>query len=498
MAQGDCILELRGVTKDFPGVRALDGVGVVFGRGAVHALVGENGAGKSTLMKILAGLYREYGGSVLLRGRPMVHGGVREALEAGISMIHQELMYVPEMTVAENVLLGREPASRFLRRVDEREARQRTVAILEQVGLELDPGRVMRELSVAERQMVEIAKAVSYDAEIIIMDEPTSALSEREVRRLFDIIGDLKGRGVTIIYISHKLDEVFEIADTITVLRDGRVVGTHAVGEVDADRLIALMVGRELVEVFPERAGEAGEALLAVRNLTREGVLEDVSFRVHRGEILGLAGLMGAGRTELIRCLFGLDKYDRGQIVVGGRQVAINSPAEALRLGLGLVSEDRQITGLVPCLSLGINVTLSHLDQCSRGPVIARDQERVLVDRAVSELRIKAGGGEQRVSDLSGGNQQKVVLAKALLGAPDILLLDEPTRGIDVGTKAEIYELMRRLADAGKAIIMASSELEEVMGMSDRVLVLSGGRVAGELRGEETSAEAIMRYAMTN
>jgi len=276
------------------------------------------------------------------------------------------------------------------------------------------------------------------------------------------------------------------------------VVGTHAVGEVDADRLIALMVGRELVEVFPERAGEAGEALLAVRNLTREGVLEDVSFRVHRGEILGLAGLMGAGRTELIRCLFGLDKYDRGQIVVGGRQVAINSPAEALRLGLGLVSEDRQITGLVPCLSLGINVTLSHLDQCSRGPVIARDQERVLVDRAVSELRIKAGGGEQRVSDLSGGNQQKVVLAKALLGAPDILLLDEPTRGIDVGTKAEIYELMRRLADAGKAIIMASSELEEVMGMSDRVLVLSGGRVAGELRGEETSAEAIMRYAMTN
>ncbi|MHC4517880.1 MAG: sugar ABC transporter ATP-binding protein [Planctomycetota bacterium] len=471
---------------------------ITFKRGTVHALVGENGAGKSTLMKILAGLYPKYGGSVLLHGHPMIHGGVRQALDAGISMIHQELMYVPHMTVADNVLLGKEPASRVLRRVDTRQAHRQTAGLLQQVGLDLDPDCLMKDLSVAERQMVEIAKAISYDAEIIIMDEPSSALSQREVQRLFTIIADLKRTGVTVIYISHKLDEVFQIAEEVTVLRDGQVIGTHAVGEVDADGLIALMVGRKLAEVFPARRGSPGDEILSVRNLTREGVLQDVCFSVCQGEILGLAGLMGAGRTEVIRCLFGLDRYDRGQIFIEGREVAINSPADALRLGLGLVSEDRQITGLVPCLSLGVNVTLPHLNRCSRGPVIVREKERQLVDRVVGDLRIKSAGSEQSVSHLSGGNQQKVVLAKALLGEPDILILDEPTRGIDVGTKAEIYALMRRLADEGKAIVMASSELPEVMGMSDRIVVLSRGRVTGRLRRDEACPEAIMRYAMVN
>ena len=496
MEPRDCILELREVSKDFPGVRALDQVNIQFERATVHAVVGENGAGKSTLMKILMGLYREYTGDVILCGRPLAHRGVRQALDAGISMIHQELMYVPHMSVAENLLLGQEPASRFLRRVDRRATHRQTKQLLQQVGMDLDPNRRMNNLSVAERQMVEIAKAVSYDARIIIMDEPTSALSQREVQRLLALIAELRSRGVTVIYISHKLEEVFEIADTITVLRDGRVIATHAKNEIDANRLIALMVGRELADVFPKRTYEPGADMLTVRNLTRQGVFRNVSFSVRQGEILGLAGLMGAGRTEVIRCLFGLDTYDEGQILVEGQEISIRSPAQALKLGLGLVSEDRQITGLVPCLSLGANITLSHMNRCSWGPVIARRKEQALVKRMAAALAVKSSSSAQRVGNLSGGNQQKVVLAKALLGEPEILILDEPTRGIDIGTKAEIYKLICRLADEGKAIIMVSSELPEILGLSDRVVVLSNGTVAGQLPREQASAEAIMHYAM--
>ncbi len=498
MEHENCVLELRNVSKSFPGVRALDRVNIRFRRATVHALVGENGAGKSTLMKILMGFHTEYDGEILLRGRWLAHTGVRQALDAGISMIHQELMYVPHMTVAENILLGREPASRFLGRIDRREARRKTRELLGHVGLELDPDRLMKDLSVAERQLVEIAKAISYDAKIVIMDEPTSSLSQHEVERLFAIITRLKDRGTTVIYISHRLEEVFRIADEVTVLRDGRVIATSRASEIDSDSLIAMMVGRELAEVFPKRTCRPGPVILSVRNLGRKGAFRDVSFDLRRGEILGLAGLMGAGRTEIIRCLFGLDRYDQGQILIDGKEVSIRSPADALRLGLGLVSEDRQITGLVPCLSLAANITLSNLNRCSWGPVVVRKREQALVERMVRDLRIKSPNSDEAVANLSGGNQQKAVLAKALLGEPDILILDEPTRGIDIGAKAEIYRLMCHLADGGKAILMASSEMPEVLGLSDRVAVLNSGAVTGQLDREQTSAETILRYAMAH
>jgi len=496
MEDREYILELREISKTFPGVRALDGVSIPFRRGTVHALIGENGAGKSTLMKILVGLYPEYNGTIILRGRPLACKGVRQTLDAGIAMIHQELMYVPHMTVAENILLGKEPASRFLKRVAAGEAHRQTRQLLQEVGLDLEPGRLMKDLSVAERQMVELAKAISYDAEIILMDEPSSALSEREVSRLFAIIARLKATGVTIIYVSHKLDEIFRIADEVTVLRDGQVVATRPIDRLDPGELVALMVGRELADVFPESTRDVGPEILVVQNLGKNGVFRDVSFSVRRGEILGLAGLMGAGRTELVRCIFGLDRYDHGRIFINGKEAIISSPADALKLGLGLVSEDRQITGLVPCLSLGANITLSNMGQCSWGPVIVGRKERKLVAQMMRDLRIRSSSTEQRADTLSGGNQQKVVLAKALLGRPEVLLLDEPTRGIDVGTKAELYAIMRRLADEGKAIIMVSSELPEILGMSDRIIVLSHGAMTGHLHREDAHPEAIMRYAM--
>ncbi len=496
MEPQNCILELRDVSKNFPGVRALDRVSVQFARGTVHALVGENGAGKSTLMKILMGLYPQYDGTVLLEGHPLAHAGVRQALDAGLAMIHQELMYVPHMTVTENLLLGREPASRFLGRIDRKEACRRTRQILGQVGLDLDPNRPMRDLSVAERQLVEVAKAVSQDAKIVIMDEPSSSLSEQEVKRLFTLIARLKETGVTILYISHRLEEVLRIADWVTVLRDGQVVATSPADEVNADRLIAMMVGRELKDVFPGGTSRPGSVVLSVQNLGRRGAFRDVSFELRRGEILGLAGLVGAGRSEVIRCLFGLDRYDHGQVLINGQEVTIDHPADALRFGLGLVSEDRQVTGLVPCLSLGVNITLSNLDKCSWATIIARRQEHTLVERMIRNLRIKTSDSRGRIAHLSGGNQQKAVLARALLGEPDILLLDEPTRGIDVGAKAEIYRLMRQLADEGKAILMASSELPEILGMCDRIIVLHDGAVTAQLDREQASAETIMRYAM--
>ena len=498
MEHENCVLELRDVSKSFPGVKALDRVSIRLRPAMVHALVGENGAGKSTLMKILMGLYTDYDGEILLQGQRMTHAGVRQALEAGISMIHQEQMYVPHMTVAENLLLGREPASRFLKRIDRREARRQTRRLLNQVGLDLDPNRLMKDLSVAERQMVEIAKAVSYHAKIVIMDEPTSSLSQHEVERLFGIIARLKDSGVTIIYVSHRLEEVLQIADEVTVLRDGRVIATSHASEIDSDSLIAMMVGRELAEVFPKRTCRPGPVILSVRNLGRKGAFHDVSFDLRKGEILGLAGLMGAGRTEIIRCLFGLDRYNQGQILIHGKEGSIRSPADALRLGLGLVSEDRQITGLVPCLSLAANITLSNLNRCAWGPIIAPRREEELVERMVRDLRIKSPNSDEAVANLSGGNQQKAVLAKALLGEPDILILDEPTRGIDIGAKAEIYRLMCHLADGGKAILMASSELPEVVGMSDRVVVFNSGAVTGQLDREQTSAETILRYAMAH
>lgn len=490
------MLELRGISKRFPGVMALDGVSLEVAAGTVHAIVGENGAGKSTLMKILMGLYPQYQGEIRLQGRKMDHQSVKQALNGGISMIHQELTYVPHMTVAENIFLGKEPCYKLLKWIKGRDLHARTEALLHQAGMDLDPGRRMRDLSVAERQMVEIAKAISYDSRVIIMDEPTSAISEREAQRLFSMVADIKSSGSTVLYITHKLDEVFRLADEVTVLRDGHLVETCKVEETDTEQLVAMMVGRQLKDIFPKRTQDPGPEILAVKNLGRKGVFQDISFSLRRGEVLGIAGLMAAGRTEVVRCLFGLDPYDQGRIFIRNREVTIKSPADAIRLGLGFVSEDRAITGLIPCLSVRKNITLSNLNRCAWGPVIVPNRERQLADQTIADLSIKTTNGDQRVSTLSGGNQQKVVLGKALLGQPDILILDEPTRGIDVGAKSEIYKLIRALADAGKAIIMVSSDLGEILGMSDRIIVLHKGTISGRLRQEEASQEKIMKYAL--
>ena len=490
------MLEFRNISKTFPGVKALDKICLKVKPGIVHALVGENGAGKSTLMKILMGLYPAYDGEIRLQGRKIDHQSVKQALDAGISMIHQELTYVPYMTVAENIFLGKEPSYSAIKWIKGRELRERTESLLRRAGIDLNPKRRMRDLSVAERQMVEIAKAISYDSKIIIMDEPTSAISEREVQRLFSIVADIKSAGSTVLYITHKLDEVFRLADEVTVLRDGRLVNTCKIEETDTDQLVAMMVGRQLKDIFPKRTQDPGSEILAVKNLGRKGVFQDVSFTLRRGEVLGIAGLMASGRTEVVRCLFGLDPYDQGQILIKGQAVRLKSPADAIRLGMGFVSEDRGITGLISCLSIRKNITLSTLKRCSIGPVIVQRKERQLADRSIADLSIKTTSAEQRVNTLSGGNQQKVVLGKALLSQPDILILDEPTRGIDVGAKSEIYRLIRALADEGKAIIMVSSELEEILGMSDRILVLHRGNITGELPREEASQEKIMKYAL--
>ncbi len=492
------MLDLKNISKTFPGVKALDRVCLKIKSGTVHAIVGENGAGKSTLMKILMGLYPKYEGEIRLQGRKIDHQSVRQALTAGISMIHQELTYVPHMTVAENIFLGKEPTTKALKWIKSSELYARTETLLRKAGMDLNPRRRMRDLRVAERQMVEIAKAISYDSRVIIMDEPTSAISEREVQRLFSIIADIKSTGSTVLYITHKLDEVFQLADEVTVLRDGRLINTCKINETDTDQLVAMMVGRQLKDIFPKRTKDPGPEILAVKNLGRKGVFQDISFTLRRGEVLGIAGLMAAGRTEVVRCLFGLDGYDQGHIFVENREVSVKRPADAIKLGMGFVSEDRKITGLIPCLSIRKNITLSNLNRCTLGPVIVPSRERQLADRSIADLSIKTTNAEQRVDTLSGGNQQKVVLGKALLSQPDILILDEPTRGIDIGAKSEIYKLIRALADEGKAIIMVSSELEEILGMSDRIIVLHQGKITGQLRQEEASQEKIMKYALAH
>ena len=466
--------------------------------GRVHALAGENGAGKSTLMKILMGLITEFDGHIVFKKQTLRHQGVKEALDRGLAMIHQELTYVPHLSIAENIFLGKEPTRLGRAWIDSRAMMKQARDLLQRVDLDLDPNQLMKDLGVAQQQMVEIAKALSYQAEVIIMDEPTSALSERETQRLFALINEVKSNGCAVIYITHRLDEIFELADEVTVLRDGCSQGTFPIHDMTVDQLITLMVGRELATVFPKQSSQPpGTEVLSVSKLCRAGAFQDVSFAVHRGEILGLAGLMGAGRTEVVRCLFGLDPLDSGQVFVDHKPVRFHHPRDAISHGLALVSEDRQITGLIPCLSLHRNITLAHLTLCSQGGWIDAARERRLVHDLIAYVAIKTQDPAQRVSTLSGGNQQKVVLGKALLGAPRILILDEPTRGIDVGARVEIYQLIRAMADQGMAIIMVSSDLTEILGMSDRVLVLREGRITGCLGRDEATPETIMRYALS-
>jgi inositol transport system ATP-binding protein len=492
----DYLLTVRGLTKTFSGVKALDNVELNVRKGEVHALMGENGAGKSTLMKILMGLLAPDSGEIKLNGQELRNGNVHEAMKRGISMIHQEIMAIPELTVAQNIFLGRETTGGLFGWLNDKRLNQQAKQLLDQMGVDIRPDTPMKYLSVAEMQMVEIAKAISNDAKVIIMDEPTSALSDKEVGTLFSIIRDLKQKGVAIIYISHKMDEIFTISDTITVLRDGKYIGTKPADELDIDTLITMMVGRELESLFPPSSIRKGKEVLSVRSLNRPDVFTDINFAVHEGEVLGIAGLMGAGRTEIVRAIFGLDRISSGEIFIKGQPVSIRSPQDAIQHGIGYVSEDRKGWGFVPHLSVKQNITLSSLQNHTKGLLLQEKSETDAASKMITDLRIKTAGPDQQVMYLSGGNQQKVVIGKVLLASPDVIILDEPTRGIDIGAKAEIYKLINQLKTNGIAIIMISSELPEILGLSDRIMVLTKGKQVAVLSKEEATQETIMAYAM--
>lgn len=488
-------LQMKGITKTYPGVRALDNVDFEVAKGEVHALVGENGAGKSTLMKILAGAQLMDSGQILIDGRPVHITTPQKAMELGISIIYQEFNLVPYLNAAENIFLGREPRGAIPGFVNFPVMYSEAQKLIDSLGVKLNVRTPVNRLSVAQQQMVEVAKATSRNATIIAMDEPSATLTEHELESLFALIRSLKQRGVSIIYISHRLEEIFQIADRVTVLRDGRLVGTKAVSDTDRDEIIRMMVGRELKEKIPKQPAQIGPPALTVKNLTRKGVIENINFTVHRGEILGIAGLVGAGRTELARAIFGADPIDSGELWLDGTRVEIRSPKDAIRKGIGLVTEDRKALGLILGMVVRENISMANLDALTRFGFVNRREEKRVALKYIEDLMIKTPSCEQQVQNLSGGTQQKVVLAKWLFTESKVLIFDEPTRGIDVGSKVEIYQLMNRLAANGVAIIMISSELPEVLGMSDRILVMHEGRIAGELSREEATQEQIMHLA---
>jgi len=493
----EVLLEAKHVSKVFGGVRALQDVSFDIRAGEVHALMGENGAGKSTLMKILAGLYQPDSGVISMGGQTVVIRSPHEAMQKGIAMIHQELMPVPEMTVAENLLLGREPSGRLPGTIDHRAMQHEARSLLQVLDMDLPVARPMRELSVAGMQTVEIARALGCDASIVIMDEPTAAISEREVEYLFKAIKTLQERGTAIVYITHKMDEVFRIADRITVLRDGCWVATSPASELDDAKLIALMVGRDLeVAERQEKVSHEKEAVLSVNGLTRAGAFRDVSFDVFRGEVLGLAGLMGAGRSEVACSIFGLEPADSGQIKVNGRPVTIRHPRDAMALGIGMVTEDRKGYGIVSEMSVKHNTTLAALQKCCKGLVIQHSLESSIAQEMIDTYAIKTENAQQMVSQLSGGNQQKVVIARTMLAEPDIVILDEPTRGIDIGAKTEVYAIISDLARRGTTVILVSSELPELLNLSDRVLVMRQGELSAELDPHETTQKEILEHAI--
>ena len=490
----EVILRMQGIRKTFPGVVALDNVNLDVRSGTVHSLMGENGAGKSTLMKCLIGMYTPDEGTVELAGDIVRFKDTKDGLEHGISMIHQELSPVPEMMVAENIWLGREPRGR-LGLLSPAAMFRKTRELFDEWKINIDPKARMKDLTVSKQQMVEIAKAISYDAKIIIMDEPTSAIPEREVAHLHGMIKRLTDFGVAIIYITHKMDEVFRISDDITVFRDGKHVGSYPAKELDRDKLIKLMVGRELTDLFPKEEAEIGEVVLSVQGLNRGAVVKDVSFELHRGEILGLAGLMGAGRTEVLETIFGIEKADSGEVVLNGKALRIKQPSDAIRAGMALLTEDRKLNGIMGVLSVRDNITAAALPRYSPRGVLHVGEMRKDSEDQREKLRIKTPSLSQLIKNLSGGNQQKALISRWLLTVPDVLMIDEPTRGIDVGAKSEIHRLMSMLAQEGKAIIMVSSELPEVLGMSDRILVMHEGRISGELSREEANQESVMHLA---
>jgi len=490
------LLRVENVTKKFPGVLALDRVHFELRRGEVHALVGENGAGKSTLMKILSGVYRPDEGTLYYKGKPVVFHNAQEAQRAGISIIYQELNLMPHLTVAQNIFIGREPL-RFGGYIDDRQMNRQARELLARLHVDIDPTTPVYALPLSKRQMVEIAKALSFRSEVLIMDEPTSALTESEIDELFKVIHQLKQQGVGIIYISHRLEELKHIADRVTVLRDGKYIGTYNYGDVTLEYLVSKMVGRTLEHKFPPRTSSpTGRKIFEVKHLTRAGVLHDISFELYEGEILGIAGLMGAGRTELARAIFGADPKDGGEMYLHGRKLEIHSPVDAIRAGIGYLPEDRKLAGLAVEMLLCENITMANVEEISsRMGVIFPLKERKVAEHYVRELDIRTPSVYQVVKNLSGGNQQKVVVAKWLFRKAKVLIFDEPTRGIDVGAKYAIHRLMDQLAGQGIGVIMISSELPELLGMTDRILVLHEGRLVGVLRTRETTQEEILNYA---
>lgn len=494
-------LELKGVSKSFPGVKALDNVQLSLRPGTVHALMGENGAGKSTLMKCLFGIYKMDAGEIYLDGQKIEVNNPDEAMKHGIAMVHQELQPVPARSVAENLYLGRFPTKDIgpIKLIDHKKMYEETEKWLKEVKMDFDPKAQLGTLSVGQMQSVEIAKAVSQQAKVVIFDEPTSSLSDNEVEALFRIMNDLRDKGVTMVYISHKMDEIKRIADDITVMRDGTYVGTWPAAELSTDQIIAKMVGRELTNVYPARESTPGEVVMEIKNLCsiHSKSFQDVSFTLRKGEILGFGGLVGAQRTELMEGIFGIRGVASGEVYMHGRKVKIKHPIDAMNAGIGLITEDRRGNGIFGCLSIKDNVGVSIYNKYLKAKLIL-DHKKInrIVDESIKKLSIKTPSMNEHIANLSGGNQQKVIISRWLANDPDVLIMDEPTRGIDVGAKHEIYEIMNELASQGKAIIMISSEMSELLGMADRVCVMCNGRLTGEIdQPEEMTQARVMSYA---
>lgn len=491
------MLEMKKINKSFPGVKALENVDLKAYGGEVLALLGENGAGKSTLMKILSGVYTKDSGQIFIEDQEVEIQGIKPAEQLGIAIIHQELSVLPNMTICENIFLGNEKLDKYSRRINKAELRKRSLLFLEQIGCNIDPDTRASDITVGEMQMIEIAKSLTKNSKIIIMDEPTTALTEVETKKLFQVIKKLKEKGIAIIYISHRMDEIFEICDAITVLRDGKYVGSKRINEVTKDELITMMVGRKLEEQFPYKSFEKTAALLKVQNLSLGDKVKNVSFEVKGGEILGLSGLMGSGRTELAKTVIGEYKKTSGEIYVDGEKVDIKSPKDAIQYGICYLSEDRKKEGLILKMSVGDNMTLANLKSYENSlKKINKKTERKQVDEFIKKLSIKTPGQHQLIKNLSGGNQQKVILAKWLMLSPKVLIVDEPTKGIDVGAKKEIYEVLNELKKMGKAIVMISSDMAEILGVSDRVIVMHEGKLKGSLNRSEATQESIMKCAI--
>ncbi len=487
-------LRVSKIEKSFPGVKALDKIDFAVRKGTVHALCGENGAGKSTLMKIINGIYKPDAGEIYIDEKPVKIKDPIQARELGIAMIAQELNYIPEMSIEENLFLGRLPVTK-LGNVDWKTVRKKTIEFLKQEGLPYSPTQKLKTLTVSDIQMLEIIKAISNDADIVVMDEPTSSISQKEVELLFEKIAALKAKGVSIIYISHKMDEVFQIADDITIFRDGAVVGSYRASELTIDDVIAKMVGRKMQNIYPKEEILLGDTILEVQDLYSVNTFKDISFYVRRGEIVGFAGLVGAGRTEVMRAMFGLDPLTSGKIVLKDKELHVKKPSDCIKEGMVMLSEDRKNFGIIPIRSVMENASIASLEKFIYKGYTHDKEERAMVKKYFDKMSVKTPTMETPIQALSGGNQQKIMLAKWMLRDPDVLILDEPTRGIDVGAKFEIYKLMTELAKEQRGVIMVSSELPELIGMCDRIYVMCQGKIAGELQREDFSQEAIMTYA---